>query len=77
MGNYEMFRYFNDIYWRDINEGVVMVGKGKNEAGELIDYAFVWKPGDRKNPIWHCAFQYDKDQEINPHSKLINYLIAK
>ena len=75
MGNYEMFRYFNDIYWRDINEGVVMVGKGKNEAGELIDYAFVWKPGDRKNPIWHCAFQYDKDQEINPHSKLINYLM--
>jgi hypothetical protein len=75
MGNYEFFRYFNDIYWRDINETVVMIGRGKDAAGELTKYAYVWKPGERKNPVWHCAFQYDKDREINPRSGLINYLM--
>ncbi len=75
MGNYELFRYFNNVYWRDINEGVVMVGRGKNDAGELVDYSYVWKPGDRKNSVWHCAFQYDKDRETNPHSGLINYIM--
>jgi len=73
--HYELFRYFNDIYWRDINETVVMKGMGKNEAGELLSYSNVWKPGDRKNPVWHCAFQYDKDREVNPRSGLINYLM--
>ncbi|MEI6853743.1 MAG: hypothetical protein WCL06_12925, partial [Bacteroidota bacterium] len=75
VGNYELFRYFNDVYWRDINETVIMKGRGKNEAGEQVAYANVWKPGDRKNPVWHCAFQYDKDREINPKSGLINYLM--
>ncbi len=76
MGQYEMFRYFNDVYWRDLNETVVMKGRGKNAAGELEDYAYVWKPSDKKNPVWHCAFQYDKDKEINPRSGLINYLMV-
>jgi hypothetical protein len=75
VGNYELFRYFNDVYWRDINETVIMKGRGKNEAGEQVAYANVWKPGDRKNPVWHCAFQYDKDREINPKSGLINFLM--
>ena len=40
-----------------------------------MSYSNVWKPGDGKNPVWHCAFQYDKDREINPRSGLINFLM--
>lgn len=75
MGKYELFRYFNDVYWRDLNETVVMEGTGKNELGELVSYSNVWTPGDRKNPVWHCAFQYDKDRERDPNTGLINYLM--
>lgn len=75
MGNYELFRYFNDVYWRDINETVIMKGKRENSAGEMEPYAYTWKPGERKNPVWHCAFQYDKDREINSRTGLISYLM--
>ncbi|MEI6122643.1 MAG: hypothetical protein WCQ95_03360 [Bacteroidota bacterium] len=76
MGQYEMFRYFNDVYWRDLNETVVMIGRGLNDAGELEPYSYVWKPSDKKNPVWHCAFQFDKDRETNPRSGLINYVMV-
>jgi len=75
MGQYELFRYFNDIYWRDLNATTVVQGNGKNQSGEDESYSIVWKPGDKKNPVWHCAFQYDKDQEKNPKSGLIDYLM--
>ena len=74
-GKYELFRYFNDVYWRDVNETSVIKGKELDESGEQINYSFIWSPGDGKNPVWHCAFQYDKDQEINPKSHLINFVM--
>jgi len=75
MGKYELFRYFNDIYWRDVNETVVIKGKGRNLNGELEAFAYSWTPGDRKNPVWHCAFQYDKDSEINSKTGLLNFVM--
>jgi len=75
LGNYELFKYFNDVYWRDLNETTVMKGRGRNEAGEPVSYSYVWKPGDSKNPVWHNAFQYDKDMEKNPGTGLINYVM--
>lgn len=75
IGNYEMFRYFNDVYWRDINETVIIKGKRINENGQPVTYAYVWKPGDKKNPVWHNAFQYDKDIETNPESGLVNFIM--
>ncbi len=41
-GKYELFRYFGDIYYR-----------------EIPDVA------NQKNPIYFCAYQYDKDPERN------------
>jgi len=74
-GKYELFRYFNDIYWRDLNETVVLKGKGRNLNGELESYSYAWVPGDKKNPIWHCAFQYDKDSEVSTKTGLLNFVM--
>jgi len=75
MGKFELFRYFNDVYWRDVNERIVMKGKALNELGQQISYTNIWNPGDGKNPVWHCAFQYDKDNEKNPASELVNFVM--
>ena len=42
IGNYDVFRFFTEVYWRPSEELVTA-----------------------KNPIWYCAFQYDKDVEKN------------
>ncbi len=49
-GNFEVFRFFNDVYWR--------VASNK----------------ERHNPVWHSAFQYDKDVERNTKG-LIDFVV--
>ena len=73
--NYEIFRFFNDVYWRDLDATETIHIISKNDNGEKEISAVTWKPGDKKNPIWHCAFQYDKDLECDSKTKLINFIL--
>lgn len=41
-GKYELFRYFGDVYYREVPE-----------------------VANQKNPVYYCAYQYDKDPERN------------